>query len=817
MRPILFFLLTVFSIVSQAQNITGVIKDPQGTPVSGATVSLLKAKDSAVVKFTVTRDNGVYQFAGIPAGEYRISASHISFAPLVSAPVAVAGDVTVPELQLAKTANNNLNGVTVTARKPMVEVKADKMIVNVEGTINAVGSDALDLLRKSPGVMVDKDDNLSLAGKNGVQVYIDGRPSPLGGQDLANYLRSLQSAQIESIELITNPSAKYEAAGNAGIINIRLKKNKAFGTNGTVNAGYNVGVYSKYNGGFSLNHRNAKVNLFGNYNYSDNKMLTRMGINRTIADSVFDSKANMVMHNKSHNFKVGADYFINKMSTLGVIVNGTLSDMGITNYSRTPIATKAGVVDRILVADNRNTRGNDNLNYNLNYTYNNPKGKSLNLNADYGSFRIRNIQWQPNFYFDASGTTEQNRVIYEMLAPSNINIASVKGDWEQTLGKGKLGFGGKVSYVESDNDFQRYDVLTSGKVLDRDRSNRFIYKENINAGYVNYNRAFKGFMIQAGLRVENTVIEGISQGQKANGGGNYSKYDSTFRRNYTNLFPSAAITFNKNPMSQWSLTYSRRIDRPVYQDLNPFEFKLDQYTYQKGNIDLRPQYTNSFGLTHTYKYKLNTTINYSHVQDMFVQWIDTADRSKSFLNKRNLASQDIISVNMSYPIMYKKYRVFMNMNANYADYKADFGAGRKVNQSAFGFSFYAQNSLSFAKTWTAELTGFYNAPTIMQGAFRSRTLWSMDMGLQKQIMQGRATIKASVSDVFNTLRFQGTTDFAGQRTTINSNWETRQFKLALSFRFGNNGVKAARQRSGGAEEETKRAQGGGGGGMGIGQ
>jgi hypothetical protein len=374
-----------------------------------------------------------------------------------------------------------------------------------------------------------------------------------------------------------------------------------------------------------------------------------------------------------------------------------------------------------------------------------------------------------------------------------------------------------VSYVESDNDFQRYDVVTSGKMLDRERSNRFIYKENINAGYVNYNRAFKGFMIQAGVRVENTNLEGTSQGQKINGGGDYSKYDSTFRRNYTNFFPSAAITFNKNPMSQWSLTYSRRIDRPVYQDLNPFEFKLDQYTYQKGNIDLRPQYTNSFGLTHTYKYKLNTTINYSHVQDMFVQWIDTADRSKSFLNKRNLASQDIISVNMSYPIMYKKYRVFMNMNANYADYKADFGEGRKVNQAAFGFSFYAQNSLSFAKTWTAELTGFYNAPTIMQGAFRSRTLWSVDMGLQKQILQGRATIKASVSDVFNTLRFQGSQDFAGQRTTINSNWETRQFKLALSFRFGNNGVKAARQRTGGAEEETKRAQGGGGGGIGVGQ
>lgn len=815
MRQIFFLLLTFFTVAAQAQQVSGLVKDPQGTPVSGATVSLLKAKDSAVVKFTVTSDKGIYQFSNIAAGDYRVSVSHVSFAPSFSGVVAVSGDANVPELQLSKVAATDLKGVTVTAKKPMVEVKADKMVVNVEGTINAVGSDALDLLRKSPGVMVDKDDNLSLSGKNGVQVYIDGRPSPLAGQDLANYLRSLQSAQIESIELITNPSAKYEAAGNAGIINIRLKKNKSFGTNGTVNAGYNVGTFSKYNGGFSLNHRNAKVNLFGNYNYNDARNLNKITIYRTVADSIFDGRTNMVMHNKSHNFKAGADYFINKMSTVGVIVNGTFSDMRFDNNGRTAIGTKAGVVDRILVSDNKNLRTQDNLNYNLNYSYNNPKGKSLTLNADHSTYKINSDQLQPNIYLNAAGNAEMSRVVYEMIAPSDITITSGKADWEQNLGKGKLGFGGKTAFIKSDNDFQRYNVFSSGKELDRERSNRFVYKENINAGYVNYNRGFKGFAIQLGLRLENTNTEGISTGLKNNGSG-YSKYDSTFTRKYTDLFPSAAITFNKNPMSQWNLTYSRRIDRPVYQDLNPFEFKLDEYTFQKGNIDLRPQYTNSFGLTHTYKYRLNTTINYSHVQNMFVQWIDTAEKSKSFITKKNLATQDIVSINISYPFQYKAFSSFANLNANRAHYTADFGPGRKVDATAYGLSFFAQNSLRFAKTWTAEMTGFYNAPTLFQGSFCSRTLWSIDMGFQKQIAQGRATIKASVSDVFNTLRFKGYQDFAGQRSDFMANWESRQFKLALNFRFGNNGVKAARQRTGGAEDETKRAQGGGNG-MGIGQ
>ncbi|MES2882954.1 MAG: TonB-dependent receptor, partial [Bacteroidota bacterium] len=222
MRKLFFLLLVIGSITANAQDVSGTAKNAEGAGLAGATISIIKAKDSSVIKFGVSKENGSYSFTTVPAGEYRISASHVGYAPVITPAFTVgSANVTAPDVQLAKTSGGNLQGVVVTATKPMVEVKADKMIVNVEGTINAVGSDALELLRKSPGVQVDKDDNLSLSGKNGVQVYIDGRPTPLGGQDLANYLRSLQSANIESIELITNPSAKYEAAGNAGIINIR--------------------------------------------------------------------------------------------------------------------------------------------------------------------------------------------------------------------------------------------------------------------------------------------------------------------------------------------------------------------------------------------------------------------------------------------------------------------------------------------------------------------------------------------------------------------------------------------------------------------
>ena len=814
MRSFLLLLLATAGVSAGAQQVSGLVKDAQGTPLTGTTITLFKAKDTSVVKLAVSKE-GAYHFTDIKEGDYRVGASHVGYNSFLSAPFSVStASVTAPEIRLAKAAAD-MQGVVVTAKKPIVEVKADKTILNVEGTINATGSDALDLLRKSPGVTVDKDDNLSLSGKNGVQVYIDGRPTPLSGQDLANYLKSMQSSEIEAIELITNPSAKYEAAGNAGIINIRLKKNKAFGTNGSVTAGYNVGHYSKYNGGFSLNHRNQKINVFGNYNYNQGKYLNKMAVTRSVSDTLFDTKGRMVFHNKSHNFKGGADYFINKMNTIGVMVNGTFSEPELNNTGRTAIAYQpTKTVDRILIADNKSFLKRDNINYNLNYSYTNPNGKSLTVNADHGSYDINNDQYQPNFYYDAAGQNKTGSVIYEMIAPSDINISSVKVDWEQNLGKGKLGFGGKTAFVETDNDFQRYNVYSTGKELDKDRSNRFTYKENINAGYANYNRQFKGFMIQAGLRVENTITEGVSTGLK-NQSGSYVKYDSTFKRNYTNAFPSAAVTFNKNPMNQVSFTYSRRIDRPAYQDLNPFEFKMDEYTFQRGNVNLMPQYTNSFGVTHTYKYRLNTTLNYSHVKDMFVQLPDTTEKSKSFMSKRNLASQDIVSLNISYPFQYKTYTMFANMNANYSHYKANFGEGRTIDLKPFAVTVYAQNSLRFAKTWTAELTGFYNSPTVWQGAVKANAMWSVDAGLQKQLFNNKATLKASVSDVFNSMKFKGHTDFAGQKADVDVKWESQQFKLSLNFRFGSNTVKAARQRNTGAEEETKRVQQSNGG-MGIG-
>jgi iron complex outermembrane recepter protein len=814
-KYLLLLIVVCVSFNLAAQQIDGTVKDDQGKPLANASIALKKTKDSSVVKLNITNAEGKYHFTHIGAGSYFVAITHVGYTTKTSGSIEVSGEgnVTIPEVTVPKQ-TGRLKEVTVTGNKPMVEVKADKTVLNVEGSVNAVGQDALELLRKSPGVVVDKDDNISLSGKNGVQVYIDGKPSPLSGADLAAFLRSLQSSSIESIEIITNPSAKYEAAGNAGIINIRLKKNKAVGTNGSVNAGFTQGIHSRYNTGFSLNHRNKYVNIYSNYNYNNNHNESFMHIKRSLGDTLFDLDAKFYSENRSHNFKTGLDYFLNKRATIGAMVTGNFSKNYNENNSNTPIYYQpTGTLVRTLSSPNRTNSTRDNANFNLNYRFADTSGHELNMDADAAVYRIRSDQFQPNYYYYSDNTYDYSRN-YSFNTPSDINIYSFKTDYEQNFRKGKLGLGGKSSYVSTLNDLNRYDVNNNVKYYDSSKSNSFNYKENINALYATYNRALKHINFQLGVRMENTNIEGISNGFVLdNATSKYGLYHSEFKRSYVDLFPSGGVTFTKNPMKQWALRYSRRIDRPAYQDLNPFEMKLDEYSYMKGNINLRPQYTNSFSVTHTYHYTLNITLNYSHVDDVFTQLVDTTEKSKSFMTKKNLATQNVVSLNVSYPFTYKWYTVFANMNSSYSHYQANFGVGRTVNVEAFNLNLFQQHTFRLGKGYTGELSSYYTSPGIWSGTFKTQSMWSVDAGLMKNILKDKGSIKVAVGDIFQTMRWRAHSEFASQTLNGGGGWESRVLKLNFTYRFGSNTIKAARQRQTSQEEEKKRvdSQGGLGG------
>lgn len=793
----------------KAQQIKGLVKDEQGNAISNATVSLLKATDSSVIKLEISRD-GIFGFNQVPNEHLLVSISYVGFQTFYSAPFIYRGEVIIlPAIKLSSS-TASLKTVTVSARKKMIDVKADKTILNVEGTINAIGSDALELLRKSPGVTVDNEERLSVYGKNGVQVYIDNKPTPLNGQDLAAYLKSIPSAQIEAIEIINNPGVMFEASGTAGIINIRLKKNKAMGFNGSVQAGLSASKDLRTETGFSINYRNKKVNLFGSYSGNYGKLQSEFDLHRIVKDTVFDQKSQILLNKENHVFKTGLDYTLNSKSNIGVMINTNISAPKTFIANSTPISFHpTGLIDKILVAENDTKQRNRNINTNINYSYKEQSGKTLMINADYGYYNNKQDQLQPNIFFDATGNHELYRKNYRIVSPTVIDIYSLKADYEQNFAKGKVGLGAKFGYVETGNDFNQYNQKDNDWKLIQDRSNFFQYKENVSATYINYSRELKGWAIQGGIRAEQTNIEGKLNSFR-NTGNEYAAETSTFKRDYLDFFPSVNITLAPKTKNQFVLGYSRRIDRPVYQDINPFEFRINEYTFHKGSIDLRPQYSNTVSLTHTYKFKLNSTLSYSHVKDIFGQLLDTAQGVKGYMLTSNISSQDIANLNVSYPFQYKNYSLFANVNGSYSRYNSDFGANRNLKLEAWAFTFFAQNSYRFGKGWSAEVSGFYASPSIWHASLKAASIWCVDGGVQKQLWSGKATIKASVSDIFKTMKWTAESKFDVQHLTAAGRSDSRQLKLNFSYRFGNQKLKAARQYKTGLEEETNRTQSSGG-------
>lgn len=784
----------------------GTVNDEKGKAHAAATVMLQKAKDSALVKTAITDADGKFEFVNMPAGTYFVTVSSVGFGSSTSATFTIT-DGKITELPLTKlqVASKDLGDVTVKAKKPLVEIRADKMVINVESSINSTGSNAMELLQKSPGVVVDKDDNISVQGKTGVRIYIDGRPSQMDNKDLAAMLRSMNSADIEAIEFITNPSAKYDASGNAGIINIRLKKSKLVGFNGNLSAGMMFGITPKTMNSLSLNYRTKKANFFGNYSNAFGINQSDFHFHREQADSLYDTYSKQWSNNKTHNFKAGVDVFINSKSTFGVIVTGNLTDGVRTSDSKTYISPLSnGTLSRTLLAQNTLPATRNNLNYNANYRYADTSGRELNVDVDYGTFRGRTNSYQPNRFLKTDGTFSDSN--YRNNTPINIDIITAKVDYEQKLGTGKLGYGVKYSNVSTKNTFDFWDVINGADKFNSDRSNKFAYKENVNAAYVNYNRAYGiKWTLQAGLRVENTQSEGNLTSYKP------AKPEDNVKRNYTDVFPSAAVSFAANQSNSFNISYSRRIQRPSYQDLNPFETRIDQLTYQKGNAFLRPQYANSFQISHVYKYMLTTTLGYSHVKDLITQLTDTTEKTKSYLTNRNLANQDIISLNIGSPVTIAKWwNTYLNVNVNYSMYKASFPDGKTIDLNVLNYNLYGQNTFTLAKGLTAELSGFFTGPGIWGGTFKTKSMGGFDIGLQKLVLQNKGTIKLGWTDVAKTMRWRAESRFAGTVFNGNGGWESNQFRINFSYRFGKSTVKTARQRNTGAEDENKRLNSGGG-------
>lgn len=689
-----------------------------------------------------------------------------------------------------------------------MEVTAGKTVMHIENSVTAAGSNAFEILQKSPGVTTDNNDNIVLKGRSGVRIYIDGRLLQLEAAELAAYLRSLNAADLDAIEIIGNPSARYDASGNAGIINIVFKKNRNLGLNGNVSAGFSVGKYPKINSGVGLNYRNRKLNFFSNYSNGYYKNWVNFNVHRTQNDSIYDQRNINLTEGWSHNIKTGLDIFATPTQTIGIIATANFNDNTANNRGRTPISgTVADKPSQILYANNTLPLHVRNINVNFNYRYADSTGTVFNFDADKGHYRSRRSSYQPNYYYSFSPEVLQETKIYTNYTPVDVDITIVKADFEKATGAARWSAGLKSSHVKTGNTFDFSNVVDDFPILDLERSNSFMYREQVNAAYIQFQSPLgKKWKMSAGLRMEHTN----SRGELTRKDGT-SKPDDVVKRNYADFFPSFSFDKELNANNTVGISFGRRIDRPVYQDLNPFENKLDELTYQKGNAFLQPQYANTLQVQHTLKGHYVTTLSYTHVSGFVAQIIDTVEEKRAFLTKENLSSQDLISLNVAAPIEINRWwRLFTNVNLFNSHYKANLGEGKLVNINVFSGSLFAQNTFTLGDGYTAEINGTYNAPAVWAGTFRSRAMGSMDMGIQKLIFANRATVKLGFTDVLRTLRWKGTSNFSGTDVTTSGRWESRQVRLNFVYRFGNHHVKAARQRQTASDDEKKRTEGTGG-------
>ncbi len=815
--------MSSFAQSAPGGKISGSIKDGGNQKIiDAASVSLLKAKDSGIIKVAVTDKDGNFSFENLKEGSYLVLATSIGHTKTYSNAFSINADklsVNVGVLQLVP-AEKALKEVSVTAKKPLIERKLDRTIVNVDASITSTGSTALEVLEKAPGISVDKDGNISLKGKAGVIVYLDGRPSYLSGPDLANMLRNMTASQLDQIEIMTNPPAKYDAAGNAGVINIKTKKNKMFGYNGSITSGYTQGRYARFNEAVSFNYRNKKINFFSNFNYNRNHKSEELYIIRNFRDastknikSIFDQTTYMENQRYNYNAKIGLDYSISKNTTLGVVLNGFYNPSLWQSSTNTFIYDPNHNLTSQTTAYTQNDEAWKNFSSNFNLrTKLDTAGQEITADVDFIQYKATSVQPLTSSYYDNMENLKGVPDVLTGTLPTNIKIYSGKVDYTLPLKKdAKFEAGFKTSFVNNDNN-ARYDSVRTGySVLDSGRSNHFIYDENINAAYVNYSRPLgKKWSTQLGLRVENTNSNGISKGYTFNTAQNKFEYTETrFKKSYTQLFPTVYLQYTASEKNQFVINYGRRIQRPDYEDMNPFVHFLDRYTFEQGNPNISAQFAHNIEVSHTYKGFLTTTLNYTATENIIQQVLEQNDvNHETFIKKANIASSKQYGLAVTANKSITKWwsgNIYANVYNNHFKGVVN---NEPISIGITSFMVQVQQQFKFKKGWAAELSGFYRGKGL-EGVIYIKPIMQVNAGLSKQVLKDKGSIRLNVRDIFAGSVFKGYSKYG----TVDANFkdvnDSRAVSLSFTYRFNKGKLKAGSgKRNSGASDEQNRVKSG---------
>ena len=752
------------------------VKDANGHPLEFVAIVLTNSADSSQFIGTATDMEGKFEFPNVSYPSFFITASVVGYKN-ASTGVLQSGPIDTLTLVLTEAAST-LNEFTLETRTNKIEIEPGKIVMNVENSSLSVGNTALDLLRRIPGVFVDNNGNISVKGKKDVMVYIDGRPTYMSGTQLNNFLKTLSASNISKIEVITQPGANFDAEGNAGIINIILKKKISLGFNGSVEAWYGQGFYPKAGGSFNFNYGKGKVNIYGSYSFSHWRGYILPEITRPIDSSMYSQKYFGGSQDNNHNLKFNFDYEVNKKWTIGTGINFSLGHNLWTGSTQSVFRNiQTSQVDSLQLLNDNTPWNTYNVSLNLNTQWKiDSLGQKLSLNADGGVYIERTHGTYLYQYLGPYGDTLHTSPDRTYTMNPNLYLVSGKVDYENPhlFKHFKLQAGIKSSYVTNETDvtyMNRYPNGSSSVIPEM--TNHFIYEENVNAVYLTLKRAIKKWTFNAGLRGEHTNITGRQL-----------NINQTNRQNYFSLFPSAGIAFNPNDNHSLSFMYSRRIDRPEYNELNPFIYMLDNYSSFQGNPLLRPQFSNNFELNYTMFQVFTLNTSYSLINNSIIDVFrfDSLNTQRLIFTKANIGTTNTFTAGGTFMMSVTKWwYILINGNAIYNSYS---DPTLNINNQGWYGLFTGYFEFTLPKKFSIEMNGYFMTQhpegqqiVLPNGDFTA--------GISKKLLKDKLVLKFNVSDIFRTTKWRTTTTTQyGDKFNSSFWWDSRVFTFSVNWSFG---------------------------------
>ncbi|HTA62112.1 MAG TPA: TonB-dependent receptor [Bacteroidia bacterium] len=793
-------LALVFSNIKlHSQTIEGRIVDSTQSPISFATIALLNKSDSTIVKGVITNEKGFYSFSNVKQGVYILKINTIGFNDAFSSIIQIdsATNFRMPDMQLISE-GVSLNEISVTSIKKTIEFKNGNIIVNVENSPLAKGNTVYDLLSKLPGVSIDNN-VIQLNGKTGVIIMLDGRVQQLTNIQIFNMLKSMNAELVEKIELLKNPPVKYDAAGTSGMINIKTKKTKTIGFNGSAYTSSSQGFYARSMSGLSLNYKSSKIALFSNLDYNYGDYQSKEKFNKKFSTDTSATELNAVNTindvEKSLTYKIGADWFVNKKNILGFKIDGGPGSFNSTGYGTTKVLQY-------------NNLGFDHLdastyipdkwivnNYNINAEHHfDTIGTVLNFTSDYTRLSEKYASGIQNHFLDAGNREALSPNIYRSSNMSATTIFASKLDFTKIINPtSSFETGAKTSFINTSNNylFERKDNSSGNYFQDTTLTNNYIYIEQTYAAYLNYIKSFKKINMQLGLRAENTNLTGRN-----------TVKEFEIKRSYYNLFPNISLGYAISKNNSLQLNLNRRIDRPQYNDLNPFRFYRDQYSYYEGNPFLQPHYSNNIEITHSYKQLITNSFTYTRIDNVMLNYTRQNDSSKVTTETiKNMKLNNYYAYSFSIQHTLKPWwELSVNGTLSYIEFIGDVD-GAPFKTASFYYSPRLTNTLIVQKNTKLEIIAFYNSGK-NNGLTQVKSRWMASLAIKRTFFKGKLDGSIGINDIFYSSYFRTGVNFNNQNWNFYVTQDTRRLVVSLNYNFGNTKVVARETQSN--EQEKSR-------------